>query len=84
MWDKKIIVALTFGILILGFSFIITSESVSINCYEEDPIKKLKIKLLYLTGNLNPFPQGVEPFSEEGGVIAKQFNDFKRECLDKW
>lgn len=63
---------------------IVTSEIISIKCNEEDPLKRLDIKIKILSGNLNPFPLGVEPFSKQGAMIAEQFNNFKRECIDKW
>lgn len=80
---NKLIVVGVIAFFIFSFSVLFISSE-TINCYEENPLTKLKIKILYLTGNLNPFLLGVEPFSEQGGLIATQFNNFKRECLDKW
>jgi len=79
----KLKVILLIGLLILGIG-VISSKVIVLNCYEKDPLIKLDIKLNYLMGNLNPFPQDVQPFSKEGLQYAIKFNDFKKNCLDKW
>lgn len=79
----KIILLIGLVFLIVGIG-LISSEIIKLKCDEEDPLKKLDIRIKYLTGQMNPMSLGIQPFSKEGGQIATFFNNFKKECVDKW
>ncbi len=84
---KQIIIGIiVLGIILMGIVIVNSQkfEITEIKCNEEDPIKRLMIKIKLLQEPFNPFPPGVQPFSKEGAIISARWSEFKKECIDKW
>jgi len=79
----KLLVVGFFVFILLSVGFV-SAKIITLNCYEKDPLVKLDVQLKYISGELNPFPSGVQPFSQEGLRYAIKFNNWKRNCFDKW